>query len=305
MSGAFSRLLVGVDGSPGSVRAAALAIGLARGRGLTRLRFVSALDTPRILALVASGDALPDGGEIALDAARAGCRDAVADAVAAARRAGADAEGEVLEGEPVAELLAEAQRWEASCVVTATHGREGLARALLGSVAEGVLRRSTIPVLVVHDLPAVAEHAVLRRIVCALDASPPADRAFAVAVDVAAEREATLELLSIVALDDEIAEDYEHRGFDPEGTVGALYATARTPLDERATRARARGVETSVRVAGAQDVARAIVATASDRGADLVVIGTHGRHGLERAFLGSTAEAVIRRSAVPVLAVRS
>lgn len=305
MSGPFSRLLVGVDGSPGSARAAALAIGLARGRGLTRLRFVSALDSPRVLALVASGDALPDGGEIALDAARAGCNDAVADAISAARRAGADAEGEVLEGEPVEELLAEAERWSASCIVTATHGRGGLARALLGSVSEALLRRSTVPVLVVHDLPDVAEHAVLRRIVCALDDSPPAERAFAVALDVAAERDAQLELLTVVAVDDEIAEDYEHRGFDPDGTVGALYATARAPLDRRATQARARGIETAVRVCGAADVPRAIVATASDRGADLLVIGTHGRHGVERAFLGSTAEAAIRRSAVPVLALRT
>jgi nucleotide-binding universal stress UspA family protein len=47
----------------------------------------------------------------------------------------------------------------------------------------------------------------------------------------------------------------------------------------------------------------AILASVEETGADLVVMGTHGRTGLARAFLGSTAERVVRRSPVPVLVV--
>lgn len=52
-------------------------------------------------------------------------------------------------------------------------------------------------------------------------------------------------------------------------------------------------------------VADRILETAQERGGDLIVIGTHGRRGLVRAFLGSVAERVVRLSPVPVLTVRA
>ena len=52
------------------------------------------------------------------------------------------------------------------------------------------------------------------------------------------------------------------------------------------------------------EVAPAILTAADDFHADLIVIGTHGRHGLKRFFLGSVAEAVIRQSRIPVLSIR-
>ncbi|MCA3188193.1 MULTISPECIES: universal stress protein [unclassified Cupriavidus] len=52
------------------------------------------------------------------------------------------------------------------------------------------------------------------------------------------------------------------------------------------------------------DIAGSINAVASEWGADLLVIGTHGRRGVRRLVLGSVAEAVIRQSTMPVLLVR-
>lgn len=49
----------------------------------------------------------------------------------------------------------------------------------------------------------------------------------------------------------------------------------------------------------------AIIATAKRLGADLIVMGTHGRHGLSRMVLGSVAEYVVRHAACPVVTVRS
>lgn len=56
-------------------------------------------------------------------------------------------------GEPVREILAAAREWRADLLVLGTHGRSGLARMLIGSTAEGVLRHATCPVLIVpaHD----------------------------------------------------------------------------------------------------------------------------------------------------------
>ena len=52
------------------------------------------------------------------------------------------------------------------------------------------------------------------------------------------------------------------------------------------------------------DVAGQILVRINTSHADVVVVGTHGRHGLKRAFLGSVAESLARASAVPVLLVR-
>jgi len=54
----------------------------------------------------------------------------------------------------------------------------------------------------------------------------------------------------------------------------------------------------------ASDTAPAIMHAAAEFQADLIVIGTHGRHGIKRFFLGSVAEAVIRQSRIPVLSIR-
>ena len=77
---------------------------------------------------------------------------------------------------------------------------------------------------------------------------------------------------------------------------------ARDKLNEIVQRRSALGVpiESSVRVG---DPARVIVDLVKEQGADLVVIGTHGRRGLARVFLGSVAEKVVRTSPVPVLTI--
>ena len=77
-------------------------------------------------------------------------RRVVDDALAKAKAAGIAAEGNVLEGQPVCEIVAYAKRIGANAIVIGTHGRSGLSRLFMGSVAEGVLRSSAIPVLTVR-----------------------------------------------------------------------------------------------------------------------------------------------------------
>ena len=73
--------------------------------------------------------------------------------------AGVRAEPRVRAGEPIREIVAEARLWEADAVVLGTHGRGGVRRALLGSVAEAVVRAAPCPVLVVPaPLLALPEH---------------------------------------------------------------------------------------------------------------------------------------------------
>ncbi|MCC7484680.1 MAG: universal stress protein [Burkholderiales bacterium] len=94
-----------------------------------------------------------------------------------------------------------------------------------------------------------------------------------------------------------------------EGVVDLAHAIEKQGalvLSQAADRARAYGVAaTTILVqAGDRRVAAAIVDEARAAGADLIAMGTHGRKGVEHLFLGSVAEGVARRAAVPVLLVR-
>jgi nucleotide-binding universal stress UspA family protein len=86
-------------------------------------------------------------------------------------------------------------------------------------------------------------------------------------------------------------------------TVAELRASARSYLERMARRLARQGIEAEV-VIRAGDAAQEILGAARDQGAQLIAMGTHGRTGLSRVVLGSVAQAVVRRSPVPVMLVR-
>lgn len=91
----------------------------------------------------------------------------------------------------------------------------------------------------------------------------------------------------------------------PAMTVRAYLESAarrRLPIYERLIAKEEVTVELLVRTGR---IAETILEVSEERGADLIVMGTHGRRGLARALLGSVAESVLRRAAVPVLTIRS
>jgi nucleotide-binding universal stress UspA family protein len=146
----YARILVGVDGSAQGEHALRHAAGLAKALG-AELRIVHVVDM----------GVLPLAPELALDlerlakARRAEGEKLLAAAVELARAAGVAAQARLVETaaptqHPAAALVKEAASWPADVIVLGARGRRGLERLLLGSVAEGVARRSTIPVLLVY-----------------------------------------------------------------------------------------------------------------------------------------------------------
>lgn len=145
----YTKILVAVDESDTSRHALRQAVELA-GRLSATLRMIHVVDMSW----------LPIGPEVAIDtgalsAARRGVGEkALALARDAAREAGFEAEAGLIETETpiqhVAEVLArEAARWGADLVVMGTHGRRGFQHLMLGSVAEKMVRLSSLPVLLV------------------------------------------------------------------------------------------------------------------------------------------------------------
>jgi len=140
----YDRILVPTDGSSEGELAVCHALDLAAVHGAT-VRAIYVVDTARYAGMPMEttwegvGDLLYDDGEAAL----ATVCDLAADR-------DVDVETTVVEGSPSREIITQAEETGCDLVVMGTHGRGGIDRLLLGSVAEKVVRGSSVPVLTVR-----------------------------------------------------------------------------------------------------------------------------------------------------------
>jgi nucleotide-binding universal stress UspA family protein len=135
-------------------------------------------------------------------------------------------------------------------------------------------------------------------VLLATDGSTPASRALDRAVALAVETGATLYVLSVV----DTADLDLFSGADTDAVDDLFRGAARSAVSDAGARAEAAGVDVAraVRVGVPH---REICAYADEVGADVIVVGTHGRTGLSRALLGSVAARIVRTAPVPVLVV--
>lgn len=146
-----------------------------------------------------------------------------------------------------------------------------------------------------------------RRILCPLDGSGPSVAGLREAVGLARQYGARLRLLHVV--DDLVTAPLALGAGAPGGfacVVDALRDEGRKLLARAAEDAQAEAVaaEPVQLEAQGRSVAEVILGEAEQWGADLLVMGTHGRRGLNRLLLGSDAEGVVREASVPVLLTR-
>jgi len=145
----FKRILVAVDGSHTAERALREAIRLA-GETRAQLRIVNVVD---LVSLNLSAE-FPNPPEVWEAMLKSG-EEILRKAGATANEAGIAAETRLIEidtlGHRIPEMIAaDADAWSADLIVVGTHGRRGLSHLLLGSVAEGVVRVATRPVLLIR-----------------------------------------------------------------------------------------------------------------------------------------------------------
>lgn len=201
----------------------------------------------------------------------------------------------LLSGTPSTEIVALLEQQAFDLCVVGTHGRTGLARVLLGSVAEKVVRHSPCPVLAVHpgNAPRPFTH-----ILVPTDFSASAEDALGLALELV-HPEGTVTLFHSIEI------PVAYSGEVPEGLGTDLDARGMRALEQTAEVARRR---TSARVATRTRIGTAGAETLHvlerDPQIDLVVIGSHGRTGIKRVLLGSVAEKVVRHAACPVLVAR-
>lgn len=210
-------------------------------------------------------------------------------------------------GQVVESLLDRANATGSDLIVTATHGRGAITRAWLGSVADGLLRHAPQPVLLVRpekgDPP--PEEPSFENILLPLDGSDFSESALDLATGMAKLHGGVVHLLRVVAYPIEIASPYlPHTVQMNQEVVEEAKVAAAQYLERVAEGVRAQGVRAETHVVVDSQAGAAICAQCTDLDTDLVVMATHGRGGLKRALLGSTADKVIRSAHTPVLVRR-
>jgi hypothetical protein len=273
--GRFDHLLVATDGSEFSASALRVATRFAQ-------RNKAELTTMSMVTIDLEAEA------IAASAARmteAEARQALAEAQVAARAEGYETQIELCEGlTPHKEIVRMADDQHADLIVMGRRGRRGLALMMVGDSTRRVISYADCSVLVVQRAAEIWRE----RILLATDGSRHGERAAQAAGQVAKIFGLPITVLSVLRsrFDDVWHTEAE---LEVERIKGGLAL---------------QGIEVDSALVEGVDPAAAIVELARQRGADLIVMGSHGRTGLSRLLLGSVAEGVIGHAACPVLVVK-
>jgi len=290
----YRRILVAVDDSDVSRSAMAEAVRLARGLE-ARLCFAHAID-----AVTANAYKRADLEEFLAPQVQAG-RAILTQAAELAREAGIPWDTRLVEihsmgRNRLAEAVAqEAETWGADLILVGTRGRRGVGRLLLGSVVEGLVRTGRQPVMVVP--PTVTASADSERpygrLFVAVDGTDAADRALREAISLAKALKSVLRAVFVADVDG----------------PGDAAQRAEDVLEAAQVQAREAGVEAQTATLRSTDqakaVADALLEEAAAWPAQLILLGTHARNGLELLRLGSVTEAILPGSPAPVLVVGS
>jgi nucleotide-binding universal stress UspA family protein len=289
----IKNILCAIDRSPSSLQAFGYAIALAKWQSarLNLLEVIEEAPSPGVNR-AATRDGVPAETRKALE------RD-LRRVLTARRASDVKVEISMRRGNVVQEILAQGRASRSDLIVIGTHGRGGVQRLVLGSVAEKVLRLATCPVLTVRRGVRLARRSrsPFETILCPTDFSAAANTAVAYAKRLAQEADAKLMLMTAVewpfgeVMSGPVAELRKSIELDASESLARLLPRA------------ANGLRAQTIVALGKASA-AIVKVARARSVDLIVMGVSGRGALDVAFLGSTTHHVIREGAWPVLTVQ-
>jgi nucleotide-binding universal stress UspA family protein len=220
-------------------------------------------------------------------------------------QAGFRVANQFLSGTPAESILHLAEEAFVDLIAMSTHGRTGLGLALLGSVADEVVRNARPPVFLVPAGAVVKSDPLPRTILLPLDGTPLAETAIPVTCQFAQNTGATVHLVRIVEPDDTDDGSKDKRIIIGPGYSGErpMIRQAISYLERIQLRLQLAGVSSrcQVEVGDPADIIARIV-YAED--ADLVVMSTHGRSGIKRMIHGSVVSQVISNTICPLLLMR-
>jgi nucleotide-binding universal stress UspA family protein len=214
-------------------------------------------------------------------------------------------------GEPAEEIADLARCANVDLVAMATHGQTGLRHLLMGSVAEQVLRDLTIPVLLIRPTDRTEDHAPVRPVdrcltaIVPLDGSPIAEQALDCATELASIMGARLVLAAVEPTVGDVG--LAEVGVVPYWMLAdheAAVLRLNQYLKLTAVRLSRMGLTIETRLAEGSPAEEILRISAAEH-ADLIIMATHGRSGMQRLLLGSVAAKVLQNAHVPVLLARA
>jgi nucleotide-binding universal stress UspA family protein len=285
------RLLLATDGSQFGEGAIREAIRLAK-KCASKLSAISVIETN------------PEYETIApqlLEKAEKTAREHLESVKAQAKKEGVDITTTILEGEDSYNYIAEeAAKNKISMIIMGRRGRTGLKRLVMGSTTARVIGHAPCNVLVVPR----AAQVEFKNILVATDGSRHAAAAASEAVGIAKKNGSKLTIISVVP-----AELATPTDVDFAATRRELLAEKEMQVAEKNAKAvkdaaQKEGVAVQAFVMTGKP-ADAIIEIAKEKSADLIIVGSHGRTGIERLLMGSVAERVIVMTSCAVLVVKS
>lgn len=287
----FNSLLVPLDGSPFAEQALPLALSIARRAGghldLVRAHLHYALNDPPYIRLP-----YDPAEEAEWQKQEQLYLDATARWVTAESRVPVGTA--LVHGLVVDALLEHTQASKTDLIVMTTHGRGPFSRFFLGSVADELIRRTPVPILLTRpgqEAPVLFPEPIVQDVLILFDGSPLAEQVLQPAQDLSRLLEARCTLLYVV-----------ESGSVPSSMIDQRQEEAESYLNRLAARMREQSLQVRSRVAVAENAAEEI--TKESEASDLMILATHGRGGVRRFVLGSVADKVIRGSRAPVLVYR-
>lgn len=271
----YDHVVVPLDGSLLSERALLPAAGLARRFGATIM----------LVAVVSTNGAVGEAERYLHETAN-GIDEAMGDL-------------RILVGvDPALEIGQVVADYPGSFVCMGSHGRGGIREALLGSVADDVIRAASVPLVLVGPHARRSPLTFENLVVC-LDGSSSSESVLSPAASWATALGMRLWLVNVVEPDaaQEVASEATRLGDRNR---------SHESLESNYVEARAAGLDVEAHwdVLHGEKAASAIVAYTATASTSLVAMATHGHTGLARAAIGSTAAKVVHGSACPVLLVR-
>jgi nucleotide-binding universal stress UspA family protein len=283
--GRYRKVLVAFDGSESSKNALRQAIKLARAEK----------SWIKLVAVVPSyeGDIDLTGVRDVAEAIEGPARKYLAEAVDIAQAEGAAVITNIEQGEAYERIVDVASAENCDIIVMGRRGRGRLNKAFMGSVTARVIGHSDRDVLVIARDSSLGWNKIL----LPTDGSKWSEAAAGHAIDFAKSYGGELKAVSVV----DVTEEFSVQAPD---IVEKLVQNCKAVLEVVRKKAEAAGVkvETFIREGESHEV---ITGLATEVGADIIVMGSHGRTGLKRLLMGSVTEKVIGHATCPVLVVRS
>ena len=286
-----NRLLLATDGSLFSEGAIREAIRLAK-RCSSKLAAISVIETN------------PEYETIApqlLEKAEKAARGHLESVKAQAKKEGVEITTSILEGEDSYNFISdEAVKNKTTMIIMGRRGKTGLKRLVIGSTTARVIGHAPCNVLVVPQ----AAQVEFKNILVATDGSRYAAAAASEAIGIAKKNKSKLIVLAVVPSESMQPMDIVHSQMSRDAIAEKELSVAENSAKAVKEAAQKEGVAVEAFIMGGKP-ADAIVQTAKEKNVDVIMLGSHGKTGIDKLLMGSVAERVIVLSACAVLVVKA